>query len=168
MRQFPVMGGNVAITDDMIQLNLSVVGGFKRFYEERKVLFIGFVAVVFAYLLLALLGYPLFRTLVVFGCTFLLLLVALGYANQKFFQSNTTTDTEIPRNAIEKVVYTDSSRITGPEFSIVYRKDGERKVTSDIQIFPRWFTKEDGLERAITAFDSEGIETQPANGSNLI
>ena len=160
MQQFPVMGGNVAITDNMIQLNLSVIGGFKRFYEERKILFIGFVAVVFAYLLLALLDHPLFRTLVVFGCTFLLLLVTFGYVKQKFFQPNTTTDTEIPRNAIERVVYTDTSRITGPKFSIIYRKDGERKVTSDIQIYPRWFTKEDGLERAIAAFDSEGIETQ--------
>ena len=160
MRQFPVMGGSVAITDDMIQLNLSVVGGFKRFYEERKILFIGFVAVVFAYLLLALLDYPLFRTIVVFGSTFLLLLAAFGYINQKFFQPNTTTDTEIPRNAIERVLYTDKSRITGPKFSIIYRKNGEQKVTPDIQLFPKWFTKEDGLERAIAVFDSEGIKTQ--------
>lgn len=163
MERLPVAGGHVVIKDRVVETDLSIINAMQRLHQQSRVISWGLILSVAFLALAAVVGYPPgIRVIVLVGILILVAYVIAAFSINKFLRPQISREKTIPRDAIKIVVYDEGGTIRRPNFSIVYEKDGEKKIRS-ILLSPRFLGGDAPLERVLRRFEEAGIETTSAD-----
>ncbi|UPM44880.1 hypothetical protein [Halocatena salina] len=161
MTSFKVGGGQLLITDEIIQINLGPIRALRRLYEQSKLIMVFFTVGLSYTAGTAVFGSSLLCELGTFVIIFTIIGITLATIYPRI-RNNIRTASEISRSTVDHVEYTTGSRFRLPVLRIIV-SDNNTTGVRPITLYPYQYGGKEQLEAGIQTFEDAGIEIVPAD-----